>query len=226
MLREDIQASAAWRSLSPVARCVWIEVVRRYAGHNNGDIPLSCREAAGLVNSSPKSAARAFKELQATGFLKVGALSGFNQKGGRRSTRWALTHESLNGTAPTAEWRQWMPNQNLKRGVTRDTQTDLACHQNHAKTGPHAVACHQGYANPVSPSISVSPGPQYIDSTMEGASPKKGITREQARQERLASEAHLNEVLSQGEPIKARFYTAVFFCALVLQHGAIQKAAA
>ena len=112
--------SAAWRNLPPTARCVWLELKRRYNGSNNGEIPLSCREAAKLVNVSKDTAARALRMLQERGFAKIGRPSGFNVKI-RLSTRWILTDEPLGDCRPTNEWRDWRPGKNLEHGPMSGT---------------------------------------------------------------------------------------------------------
>jgi hypothetical protein len=107
MLRHDVVDSPAYRSLSTAARCILVEVRRRYNGHNNGEISLSCREAAERIGVSKNTASTAFGELLDRGLLKVGVESGFNMKGGRRSRRWILTEEGILGQPPTNEWRKW-----------------------------------------------------------------------------------------------------------------------
>ena len=64
MVRHDIMKSPAGRSLSSNARCVWREIMFRYKGDNNGDIPLSCRETAELLGIGKSTAYRAFAELE------------------------------------------------------------------------------------------------------------------------------------------------------------------
>ena len=105
MLRHDIMKSPAWRSLSPNTRCVWLEIMFRYKGDNNGEIPLSCREAGELLGVGKNTAYRAFTELEDRGFIKVGLIAGFKNKQ-RMATRWIVTHESYNGKPPTNEWRK------------------------------------------------------------------------------------------------------------------------
>jgi hypothetical protein len=108
MLRHDIIKSPAWRSLSTDARCVWTEIGLRFNGENNGEIPLSCREAAEFCNISKGTAKRAFDELLDRGFIKVGWFSSFTYKF-KKSRRWILTHEKNDGKPPTNEWRTWKP---------------------------------------------------------------------------------------------------------------------
>ncbi|PCJ95129.1 MAG: hypothetical protein COA45_12435 [Zetaproteobacteria bacterium] len=108
MLRHDIVKSPAWRSLSTNARCVWTEIMLRYNGDNNGEIPLSCREAAELCNISKGSAKRAYDDLLDRGFIKVGWYSSFTYKY-KKSRRWIITHERFQDKTPTNEWRKWKP---------------------------------------------------------------------------------------------------------------------
>lgn len=50
MLSEWFQPSPAWASLKPGPRELYIEIKRRFTGTNDGDIKLSHREAASLLN--------------------------------------------------------------------------------------------------------------------------------------------------------------------------------
>jgi hypothetical protein len=72
--------SAAWRSLSPVARCVFLELAAIYNGGNNGFIALSTRDAAERTGCSKDTAARAFTELTAKGFIDCCARGHFDRK--------------------------------------------------------------------------------------------------------------------------------------------------
>ena len=104
MLRHDMIDSPAYRSLSLKARAVYIEVLKRYNGFNNGGVALSCREAGEFCGIGKVSASKAFDELVTKGFLKVGEDAAFNMKT-RKSRRWILTHELLGRQSPTNEWR-------------------------------------------------------------------------------------------------------------------------
>lgn len=122
MLRHDMLKSPAYLSLMPPERAVYVEILHRFKGTNNGDIALSCREAAQLCNISNTTASRAFKTLQGRGFIKVGRAAGFNLKN-RTSTRWIVTHEAIDGKiAPSNEWQSWKPDsKNSEHGFTRGT---------------------------------------------------------------------------------------------------------
>ncbi len=72
--------SAAWLSLSPVARCVYIELVSLYNGSNNGRLALSARDAAERVGCSKNTTARAFVELIEKGFIDLCSRGRFDRK--------------------------------------------------------------------------------------------------------------------------------------------------
>src|ERR1700732_887070 len=82
-LREYMLATPAWQSLDCVARCLYVEIARRYRGpdSNNGKIPYSVREAATALGISKDTANRALLDLLDREFLKVTKYSGFNLKG-------------------------------------------------------------------------------------------------------------------------------------------------
>ena len=50
----------AWRSLSPNARAIYVEIVERYNGTNNGRISFSIREGADLLHIGKNAAAKGF----------------------------------------------------------------------------------------------------------------------------------------------------------------------
>lgn len=113
-LGEFMLASQSWRSLDCVARCLYVEIARRYRGpdSNNGKIPYSVREAATALGISKDTANRALLDLLDRGFLKVTKYSGFNLKG-RASREWLLTEfpDDRSGVhvEPTKEFMRWQP---------------------------------------------------------------------------------------------------------------------
>ena len=96
--------SHAWRSLSGAAVKVWLEIRSRFNGANNGKLSLSLDEAAKLLGLGKTTVARAFKELEAKGFL---VLVRQGQWYGRLASEYATTDRSLNGSLPTYAWRHW-----------------------------------------------------------------------------------------------------------------------
>jgi hypothetical protein len=72
--------SPAWRSLSPVARSVFIELAAIYNGSNNGRIALSARDAAERARCSKNTAARTFAELIQKGFIDLCSRGHFDRK--------------------------------------------------------------------------------------------------------------------------------------------------
>ncbi len=100
--------SAAFRSLSGSALKVFIELRCRFNGHNNGDLSVSLGECAGMLRMSKSTAARAFRELEAKGFI-------FNTSPGnwygRKAATWAVTCEKQDLPRPEIQarntWKHW-----------------------------------------------------------------------------------------------------------------------
>ncbi|RAI01015.1 hypothetical protein DLJ53_17480 [Acuticoccus sediminis] len=71
MIRHTME-EPAWRALSPTAQALypWLKLEWRGAqANNNGKIRLSTRQAADRIGVTPDTAARAFHDLQAKGFI-------------------------------------------------------------------------------------------------------------------------------------------------------------
>jgi hypothetical protein len=102
--------SEAWRSLSPNARALYIEVAARYHGSNNGQISFSVREARDALHIGKNAAAAAFKELQDRGFLVIAKASAFSVKT-KTATEWRLTEFACDVTNAfsTKDFMRWSP---------------------------------------------------------------------------------------------------------------------
>lgn len=96
----------AWRSLSPQARCIYLEIAQRYYGSNNGEISLSVREAARLVHIAKDTATKAFHELEEKGFIRRNVCGSFNWKL-RHATTWILTEHAFNDQPATKDFARW-----------------------------------------------------------------------------------------------------------------------
>jgi hypothetical protein len=99
--------SPAWRALSGNAVKLLIAVRGRYFGSNNGAIALGVREAAAELGMGIDTAARAFRELEALGFIRCARESVF---GRRKMTReWTLTDVPLGNQPATKDFIRWRP---------------------------------------------------------------------------------------------------------------------
>ena len=106
MLRLWLLRSIAWRSLSPQCRALYVELAQRYNGSNNGEISMSVREAARLVNIAKDTATKCFRELEAKGFIRRNQCGSFNYKL-RHATTWTLTEHDLDGQTATKDFMRW-----------------------------------------------------------------------------------------------------------------------
>jgi len=119
--------SAAWHDLGPVARAIYCEIAKRYAGDgsNNGRIPYSIRQAAAELRISPATASRGLRELQTHGFIIPVTKGAFSLKK-RHATEWRLTEFPCDPTHALAskDFMRWRP-RNLEHGIR--SETDSAC---------------------------------------------------------------------------------------------------
>jgi len=100
--------SSAWRSLSPVARSVFIELAAIYNGSNNGRIALSVRDAAGRVRCSKNTAARALAELTQKGFIDLCSRGHFDRKTPHAAEyRLTLHSRDLTGERSSKRFMGW-----------------------------------------------------------------------------------------------------------------------
>jgi hypothetical protein len=93
--------SAAWRSLSPVGRCIFLEIAAIYNGGNNGHLALSTRDAAERVRCSKDTAAKALTDLAGKGFIECCSRGNFDRKSPRAS-EYRLTLYSCDRTGGRA----------------------------------------------------------------------------------------------------------------------------
>ncbi len=89
-LPEYLQATEAWASLKPGPRALYIELKRRYNGHNNGKLFLSHRDAAKALNVHRNTIGGYFAELEAKGFIRMVTGPYLGPSGVGLATCWAL----------------------------------------------------------------------------------------------------------------------------------------
>jgi hypothetical protein len=96
----NMMETPAWRALSPCAQALypWLRLEWHGAkANNNGRIVLSVRQAAERMRVGINTAARAFHDLQAKGFLVVKKPAHLGMKGQATSPEFELTEIALPG---------------------------------------------------------------------------------------------------------------------------------
>lgn len=124
LLAHYMLRSPAWKTLSPNAKALLIDVWSRHNGANNGAIAYAVREAE-EIGLSKDQASRAFKELTERGFIKMHRASTFNLKT-KEARTWELTAEPTgsDGQTPASkDFMRWAGNR------TQSHQQDGQSHQ-------------------------------------------------------------------------------------------------
>lgn len=103
---------AAWQSLKPGPRCLYLELKRHFNGSNNGEFFLSVRDAAEAVNANKDTVAAWYRVLEERGFIKKIRGGCLGPSGMGQATIYALTEEPLNGSPATREFMRWHENKN------------------------------------------------------------------------------------------------------------------
>ena len=87
--------SSAMRDSDATSRVIFLEIIRRYNGFNNGKIPLSVREAAEKAKVSIATSNKKIHNLIKLGFIIITKNSGFNMKG-RTAREFEITFHPAN----------------------------------------------------------------------------------------------------------------------------------
>lgn len=121
--------AVAWKTLSPNAKALLLDVWARHNGSNNGEISYAVREAE-EIGLSKDQTARAFRELTERGFLKLRKLSTFNLKT-KEARCWELTAERYQETPPSKDFMRWSAGaeEQASKNKTRSHQRDAQSHQ-------------------------------------------------------------------------------------------------
>ncbi|SFU06856.1 hypothetical protein SAMN05216236_12313 [Sedimentitalea nanhaiensis] len=141
MIRATMETSA-WRALNPTAQALypWLKLEwRGPQSNNNGRIRLSVRQAAQRLGVGINTAARAFQDLQAKGFLVVTLPARLGVSGAATCPCYEITEIALpHGTANTGrrlfkEWQAGADYPVIKATAHNPTgrnQNSKPCHQN------------------------------------------------------------------------------------------------
>jgi hypothetical protein len=173
--------SAAWRSLSPVSRSVFIELATIYNGSNNGRLALSARDAAERARCSKNTAARALSELIQKGFIDLCSRGHFDRKT-PHATDYRLTMHGCDRSGERASKRfmSWHPDQPKSvagptrgtAGVTTGTVTSVT------KENCRELSLSRDRKRPLEPSTGPATGTHIIYQTgagVEGLNERSGV---------------------------------------------------
>ena len=109
-----ILKSDAWRACNSSTRDVYVGLLMRFNGHNNGMIGYGCREAAEHANIGKNTAALALKNLQEVGLIRCITPSNFDCRK-KLASEWGLTHLPIDGISVMGEWRDYKLKASPKR---------------------------------------------------------------------------------------------------------------
>ncbi len=106
---ERMMRTEAWQDLSGTEAKLYLEMVRRYRGNNNGAIVFGRRDAERCLGVGPHKAHAAFGGLQRRGFIAPVVKGAFSRK--LKATEWRLTEYDCNvtGEAATNDFLHWTP---------------------------------------------------------------------------------------------------------------------
>ena len=110
-LHHFLLRSPAWRELDCYARAALVELYSIYNGENNGEIGMSERRLAGVLNCSRPTARTALRQLREHGFIRVRERGSFNRKI-PHATEWILTEFPVGSALPSKDFMRWTPAEN------------------------------------------------------------------------------------------------------------------
>lgn len=119
LLRPTLE-TPAWKALSCAGQALYPWLKLEWHGpstNNNGRISLSVRQAAERLGVSDNTAARAFHDLQAKGFIVVQTLACLGTNGHGRSNEYELTELAMPNSGKSVGrqlYREWAPENDFK----------------------------------------------------------------------------------------------------------------
>lgn len=105
-----IMDSEAWKACTCYARCLYLELCKKYNGKNNGEIYLSLNDAKNLIGASKPTAIKAFRELMAVGLIVCTQEGYLGSDGKGEANRYRLTAFDCDRRKATKEFASWKPN--------------------------------------------------------------------------------------------------------------------
>jgi hypothetical protein len=110
-LRYWLLDSRAWNSLPGNAHSLYVRIVQRYRGNNNGQVPYSVREAAQALHVNKATASRLFKLLEDRGFIVCTKRGAFSLKTVKDASEWRLSEYDSDypPAHATKDFMRWQP---------------------------------------------------------------------------------------------------------------------
>ncbi len=108
-----VMQTPAWVALSSTAKALYVLIKLEWRGpnaNNNGSIQFSCRQAATALGIEPNTAMRAFRDLQAKGFLVMKEMATLGSDGDARGPSYEITEIEMPGKPKGSGrdlFRQW-----------------------------------------------------------------------------------------------------------------------
>jgi hypothetical protein len=112
-LRFEIKDCAAWRAMSPGARCLYLELRSRVPNDRNQAF-LSQRDAAEALGQARPSVRRWFEELQHYGFIVMEHPGCLGSDGKGKAPKWRLTEKGNTSKASATGELEWPTKDYLK----------------------------------------------------------------------------------------------------------------
>lgn len=100
----------AWRAMGTSSQALFVWLLMEWKGpkfNNNGKITLSVRQAAEKMGISRETAANAFRQLQAKGFIEVKKGGSLGVKGHGRCPEFEITSVALPGKNASNKYLTW-----------------------------------------------------------------------------------------------------------------------
>lgn len=116
-----LMATEAWETMPPGPRTLYLELKKRYNGHNNGAIFLSHRDAAKACSVHRNTVGGWFQMLEERGFIFLTKGPHLGPVGVGIAATWALTeYPTKDGMRATMAFKKWKsPAQNQCIAVTK-----------------------------------------------------------------------------------------------------------
>jgi hypothetical protein len=134
---ESMMLTQAWQDLSGNEVSLYLQMVRKYRGNNNGAIVFGRREAERLLGVSSKTACKLFAGLERRGFIAPIVKGVFTLK--LKATEWRLTEYDcdVTGEVATNDFIHWRP-ENAEKSEPKNKSKVEKVHLDRSRNSTYA----------------------------------------------------------------------------------------